>query len=90
MKLLLYGFPVLTGFVLGYFFATPVIIAVSLIAMIIAFVLRPKREQELGAAIGIIAWVVLGVGATAMWTTHLYVTGVEVGMADYMQYILRQ
>lgn len=90
MVLLIYGGTILTGFVLGYFFATPVIVVITVIAAILALVLRPRREQELGALVGVIAWIILGVGSVAMWGTHLYVTGVDLGIPDLSSYIFRK
>lgn len=90
MPLLFYGGPILVGFVFGYFFATPVIVVVTAMAAILALVLRPKREQELGALVGVLAWITLGVGTVAMWWTHLYVTGADLGIPDLSQYIFRK
>ena len=89
MTILLYGFPILVGFVLGYFFTTAVVVIITVIAGIIAFAMRPKREQEIGALIGMIAWVIIGIGVTVMWGTHLYVTGTDIGIPSFFQYIFR-
>ncbi len=90
MQLIVYGGPILVGFVLGYFFTTPIVAIITVIATIIAFVLRPKREQELGALMGYLVWVILVIGVVAMWVTHLCVTGTDFSISDFSQYIFRQ
>lgn len=90
MTIIVYGAPTLVGFMLGYFFTTTVVVIITIVAGIVAVVMRPKREQEIGALVGMIAWVVLGVGTASMWLTHLYVTGTNLGIPPFMQYILRQ
>jgi len=90
MQLIILGAPILVGFVLGYFFNTTIIIGISACAAILAVVLRPKREQEIGALIGVIAWVVIGIGFVVMWGTHFYVSDTVLGLPDLGQYIFRQ
>lgn len=90
MLLIISGAAILVGFVLGYFFNTTVVIIISVAAAILAIALRPRREQELGALIGVIAWLVLGLGFLAMLITHLYVNGTSLGIPDLGKYIFRQ
>jgi len=88
-KVLFYGGIILVGFVLGYFLTVTMIVIITIIAAVITIIMRPKREQEIGAIYGILVWIVLGLGTTVMWTTYLYTTGVDLGIPDISQYIFR-
>lgn len=80
----------LVGFVLGYFFTTPLLVIITICGIIISIVMRPKREQGLAGVIGYLTWIFFGCGFAALWITHLYVIDVNIGIPDISQYIFRQ
>lgn len=90
MQFVIFVLPILLGFVFGYFFTTFFISAITILALFIAIATRPKSEQELGALIGVIIWVVLGLGTVAMWGTHFYVEGADLGLSSIGKLIFRQ
>lgn len=93
MSFLIYGGSILVGFVLGYFLAKPMVMIISLICVSLAIGMRPRKEQELAALIGVIAWIVLSITMVMMWATHLYVTGFSfsgMGIPNIAHYFLRQ
>jgi hypothetical protein len=90
MQIIIFGGPVLIGFVLGYFFNTAVLGIISLFIVALIIVLRPKHEQEIGALFGVIAWIVLGISFVTMWGTHLYVSNTSFNIPSISQYIFRQ
>lgn len=90
MPLLLYGGPILVGFVFGYFFTTPVIVIMTVVAAMVGAGLMPQRNQEIGGLVGVIVWIVLGIGVVTMWGTHFYVTGADLGLPDLFRYIFRE
>ena len=87
---LFYVLPILIGFIVGYFFNTAVIVFMTIVAAVVGVILRPKREQEIGALIGVIAWIMIALGAIAMWGTHLYVNDADLGVPNLSEYLLRQ
>lgn len=76
MPFFAFAFIALLGFVLGYFFALPILIVVTAVWVAInAYLFWDLRNGELA---GLIPWIVAiygGVGAVVMWVTYYQVSG---------------
>jgi hypothetical protein len=77
--LVLYGAPILLGFVCGYFFAFPVVVVLTLIAVGIGVgLLYSTRNAELGSLIGFIAAIEATIFLASLWITVAIVSGFAV------------
>ncbi len=73
MAVLLNGVLVLVGFVLGYFFQTPVLVTFTIICLVIGIYMAATfREMETLATMIFVACAI--VANLAMWATHYLVT----------------
>lgn len=89
MGLLLYGLPILLGFICGFFFTVPVNAALTVVAVAIGGgLLWSTRNAEIGGLIGVIAAFLAGVFLAAMWVTVGLTSGF-VASID-MSWLLRQ
>jgi len=70
MGLLLYGLPILLGFVVGYFFTLPIALSVSFVALAIGiYGLWSTRNAEIGGLVGVIAIFETAIFAVSVWVT---------------------
>lgn len=77
MQALLYGVPVLVGFVLGYFLAWPVLVLISVgIIAFAGWMVWTTKDAEIGAFIGVIVAFEAGIGLVSMWVTMAVIYGV--------------
>jgi len=88
MSILIYGGLILSGFVLGYFFQTGVLIILSVIIIIIAILwLSKAQEIETLLAMGFAACG--GVSILAMWVTWYFVNDKTFVQDFFKHYILK-
>lgn len=71
--LLIYVLPILLGFVFGYFFATPALIVITVLCVIIGAGLIWAME-ELASLIAYAFVISAVIGNVVMWVTHYIVT----------------
>lgn len=72
MFILFWFGPVVVGFLLGYYLSVSALIALSLTGFAIGWIFRPKREQEIGALLGVIVVTPLTIGLISAWLTYLF------------------
>ncbi|MBI2030818.1 hypothetical protein HYT05_04310 [Candidatus Kaiserbacteria bacterium] len=88
MAILVWGGPALVGFVIGYFFALPVLIVVTVICVIIGSIMA-KELTEMASMITMIFVAEATIGNVAMWITY-YVVTKQTWIGDFsMGFLLR-
>ncbi len=87
---LVYTIPALVGFVVGYFFALPILVLVTVVSAIVAIITRPRKEMGLAAVAGMIVWINIAISNVTLWATYLSVTHTDLRLGNLSQYILRQ
>jgi hypothetical protein len=76
MKLVMWGVPILLGFMCGFFFTLPVNIAISAVAGGAGgWMLWSTRNHEIGALVGVIAMFLAGIFLVSLWVTIASVSG---------------
>ena len=90
MTFLIIGSSILVGFVLGYFFAAPALIAVTAICIISAiWLLKDWKNQELGQLFTGSAVIVLIIGNVSTWVTY-YLTTEQQWIGQFLHgYVIR-
>ena len=88
MQIFIYAGLLLTGFVLGYFFQTGVLITLSAIFIILA-VLWLSKAQELEALFALSFAIGGGIALLTMWVTWYFVNDQNVIQEFFKHYILR-
>lgn len=76
MKAIIYGVPIILGFVCGYFLSLPVICLLTIVAISIAsYLLWVTKDAELGVIVGFIAAIEAAIFLASLWVTTFVVSG---------------
>ena len=90
MEILMFGGPILVGFVLGYFFALPVLgIITAISGALTLYVFKDFKGSGLAGAAMLIFAFVVSLGNISMWVTHYFVSN-QIWFGEFVHtYIFR-